>query len=340
MAWRRFPIPAISSRRSISLPSTPSLRFARPLPSPQASYPTTFSAAGWPTPASTLGVLDYFALKILGRDALVQVIVLNASTADQTVAYLAGKVGQALIDLVAQNEQRLLRHPAIIGAMYTNKKARMSTVDRAVELAVRHEIKVPGIAAWSEITQAVLGKAKSNEPEPSAAAMDKLFEDVAGGEIQEVGADGKVVGEAKAEEPREDTEIALRDMTIPMKIRAAQLGNKTIRAQLIRDPLKMVASARIKAPGVTELEAAKYASNSALCDDVIQYISTRRDWTKLYESRYPWCRTPRPPSLLQFVSCSICGEGSAPDSSFQGVPTAISAQAKKLVMARQRDGGK
>ena len=47
---------------------------------------------------------------------------------------MAGR-SAADIDLIAQNEQRLLASPEIIGAMFNNPHARMSTVDRAVELA-------------------------------------------------------------------------------------------------------------------------------------------------------------------------------------------------------------
>ena len=39
--------------------------------------------------------------------------------------------------------------------MYLNKHARMSTVDRAVELAVRNNVRVPGLAAWDEIARAL-----------------------------------------------------------------------------------------------------------------------------------------------------------------------------------------
>lgn len=275
-------------------------------------------------------VLDYFARIVLGRDPLVQVLLLNARTADETVADLARKVSQGLVDVISQNEQRLLRHPAIIGAMYLNNKARMSTVDRAVELAVRNKIKVPGIPAWDEVQAAVLGKAKRAEPEPPPEAVDQLFANVAGGEIQEV--------DDKARE-EEEKEIPISEMTIPMKIRLAQLGNKSARAQLIRDPLKLVASAAIKAPGVTELEAAKYASNHSLCDDVIQYIASRRDWTKLYGIKVSLVQNPKCPipAAIRFMQ-HLREKDLRMVARSKGVPSAINANAKKLLLARQRGG--
>src|SRR5512134_2954240 len=83
-------------------------------------------------------VLDWLSPRTLGEHALFDALIRNPSLADETVATLAGKVGDSEVQQISNNEQRLLRHPEIIAAMYTNPAARMSTVDRAVELAVRN----------------------------------------------------------------------------------------------------------------------------------------------------------------------------------------------------------
>jgi hypothetical protein len=295
-----------------------------------AELPDNILSGGLAAPVDPR-VLDFFAGRVRKREAMIQVIVLNGATADETIADLAGRIGQQLADLIAQNEQRLLRHPAIIGALYTNPRARMSTVDRAVELAVRNQIKVPGIPAWDEVTKAVLGQLDKGEK--TTAEQDELFADVAGGEIQEVDETAKPDAELK--------DIPISEMTIPMKIRLATLGNKTARSQLIRDPLKLVASAAIKAPGVTDMEAAKYASNHSLCDDVIHYIASRRDWTKLYGIKVSLVQNPKTPipAAIRFMQ-HLREKDLRQVARSKGVPSAINAQAKKLLMARQRIGGK
>src|SRR5215475_4302757 len=100
-------------------------------------------------------VLDFFALLSIDQPNIVQAVALNNAVRDETIASIAAKGGAADIDLVAQNEQRLLRHPEIIAAMYLNRRARMSTVDRVVELAVRNNVRVPGLAAWDEVAHAL-----------------------------------------------------------------------------------------------------------------------------------------------------------------------------------------
>ena len=91
-------------------------------------------------------VIDFFATMHVEKSFVFDAAVQNPSISDQTVTTLAARGGAREVDMIATNEQRLLRHPEIIGAMYMNRKARMSTVDRVVELAVRNNVRVPGLA--------------------------------------------------------------------------------------------------------------------------------------------------------------------------------------------------
>jgi hypothetical protein len=273
-------------------------------------------------------VIDYFIRKADCREELFEVVILNQESDDETIARLASQADQKQVDLIATNEQRILRHPDIIAALYKNTKARMSTVDRVVELAVRNEIKVSGIPAWEEVSRAVLQAEKSEEPKMDAARMDEIF-----GKAN-VGGDDDAM-------PSEEAEMSLRDMTIPMKIRLAMVGNKFQRSQLIRDPKKMVALAVIKSPSVKEQEAQKYASNNAICEDVIAYIAGRKDWTKIYSIKTslvtnPKCPLPAAMRLLPHLRAKDVDSVARS----RGIPSALAAQAKKLKAARSGGGRK
>src|SRR5262249_49470991 len=137
-----------------------------------AGLPEKLVAGTLADPKTDPRVLDFFVLLALDRPSVVQAVVLNPSVKDETVASVAAKGDAAAIDLVSQNEQRLLRHPEVIAAMYLNRHARMSTVDRVVELAVRNNVRVPGLAAWDEVALALqTGGAR-------AGAGDALFDAV------------------------------------------------------------------------------------------------------------------------------------------------------------------
>ena len=308
-----------------------------------AELPERVLLGGLEDPALDPRIIDRFAAEVRDRPALLQRIVLNPATADQTIADLAGTLDAAEIDLVAQNEERLLRHPAIIAAMYKNRRARMSTVDRAVELAVRNLIEVPDIPAWDEIVGAVMGKAKQPAMERSVAEDDALFAQAAAA----MGEEPRAAAAASEAEPdveaqaRKAEKVPIGKLSIPMKLRLATLGNAFARSQLIRDPIRAVSLAAIKAPGVTDGEASKYAGNNALSDDVIHYIADRREWTKLYSVKLALVQNPKTPmqSTMRLMS-HLREKDLRAVSRSKNVPTAVAAQARKLVSARsQRSGG-
>jgi hypothetical protein len=285
-------------------------------------------------------VLDFFSKIAADKPAAFDAFIQNPAVADETIASLAAKVGAREVDRIAANEQRLLRHPQIIGAMYLNKHARMSTVDRAIELAVRNNVRVPGLAAWDEIARSLQGGTASGSD------VDALFAIAA----DAVEGDDRLLTDGDAERPVEDAEqrveqaleqtkdVPIGNLSVPAKIRLATLGNAFARAALIRDPLRLVQMAAIKSPGVTEFEAASYAGNATLSEDVIRYVAQKREWTKLYGTKYALCRNPKTPVTDAMRLMPFLREKDLNTLiKSKGVPSAIVAQARKLML--QRRGG-
>ncbi|HSN24776.1 MAG TPA: hypothetical protein VLT45_00780 [Kofleriaceae bacterium] len=265
-----------------------------------------------------------------------EAIVQSPTAADETIARLAGKANASQVDRIAANEQRLLRFPDIIAAMYLNKHARMSTVDRAVELAVRNNVRVPNLAAWDEIARAL-----EHAPPSDDALFAQAIEDVSGDDshITQGDPNAEVDPEHPGATPDEKKTQRYEDLTIPMKIRYVMTGNGNARAKGIRDSVKIVALAAIKSPAVTEFEAKSYAGNQALAEDVIRYIAGRREWTKNLQVKRALCRNPKTPindvaKLLPF----LLEKDLQNLARSKGVPSAVAAQAKKLIS--QRKGGK
>ncbi len=301
-----------------------------------AGLPEKLLAGALAQPTTDPRVLDFFAQLIADKPAVFDAIALNPAVADQTIATLAGRAGSREVDQIAQNEQRLLRHPEIIAAMYMNRRARMSTIDRVVELAVRNHVRVPGLAAWDEVARALTGA-------PAASAdADAMFAAMAASTGRDDSA--LTTGDAEQALPEDEAPVAAqaltedddeRKLSIPMKIRLATLGDAFERARRIRDPVRMVAIAAIKAPGVTDIEAARYAGNQALAEDVIRYIASNRNWTKLYAVKVSLCRNPKAPiaETTRFLPF-LRPKDLVSLSKSKSVPSALVAQARKLLMQR------
>ena len=368
-------------------------------------------------PGNDPRVLDWYGTMMVDKPSVFDAVALNPSTADATIASLAGRCGAREVDLLAQNEQRILRTPEIIAAMYMNRKARMSTIDRVVELAVRNQVRVPGLAAWDEVARALSGSMASDPQDDArfdaviasrddstltAGDGEQVVEDDGGRTNRLIELHVNVPGQPATRIPlrrmrtiiggdpgtegyvpnlpsqmlvaqldedengitigivetRETIHAAIkqhiqignirlilaptpfRDLPIPHKVRAATLGDAFVRAEAIRDSNKMVSLAAIKSPGVTDSEAAAYAGNQVLSEDVIRYIAGRREWTKLYGVKVSLCRNPKAPiaettRLMPFLRERDLNEL----MKSKGVPSAVVAQARKIQMQR-RGGGK
>lgn len=285
-------------------------------------------------------VIDRFAQLVGNKPAAFDALVQNPAIADDTIAMMAGNLGPREVERIAANEQRMLRSPQIIASMYMNKSARMSTVDRAVELAVRNNVRVPGLAAWDEIARAL--QSEKFQPSTEQDALFAVAADATSGDDAAITqGDGEAV---LAEEQHQDfidetQDVPIEKLSMPAKIRLATLGNGFARAVLVRDPMRIVAMAAIKSPAVTEFEAARYAGNQQLSEDVIRYIASKREFTKLYGTKYALCRNPKTPVSEAMRLMPFLREKDLTNlSKSKGVPSAIVAQARKLLM--QRRGGK
>ena len=306
--------------------------------------PEKILAAALADPTLDPRVIDFYALRLVGKPVLVEAVLLNRATADATVLEMAPRLGEKELELVAVNEQRLLREPAIIGALYMNKKARMSTVDRAVELAVRNQIAVPGIPHWDDVVASVLGSAAAPAPKKSAAEVDETFARIASATLVEdkpVGGvslddDLEVITEVENQKVQEVTkELPIHELTAAQKIRLATLGNALARNILIRDPIKVVAVATINSPAVTDNEVIKWSANRTLTDEVIRTIASTKEWQKIYQVKFNLvnnakCPLPVSMRLLPFLH----DRDLAKVTRSKAIPSALVAQARKLLQAK------
>jgi hypothetical protein len=286
-------------------------------------------------------VLDFFAERVSTKPALVEVLLLNRAVADETILELTPRLGEKQLELVAVNEQRLLRAPAIIGALYMNRKARISTVDRAVELAVRNGIVVPGVPRWDDVVTAVLGAQK--DPPKDPAQLDAAFAKIAAaalgddpGELTAAPSDDDDLEVINAEEDKKVSEelkdLPISELSVAQKIRLATLGNALARSVLIRDTVKMVALAAINSPAMTDNEVIKYSANRSLADDVIRVISATREWHKVYQIKVNLVNNPKTPIAASTRLLPFLHERDLRNvARSRAIPSAIVAQAKKLL---------
>jgi hypothetical protein len=272
-------------------------------------------------------VLDGLARLLLRHGEAQQRIILNHHTPDETVVWLAEKLqSEKLLEMICANEQRLLACPVIIEKLYFNKHSRMSSIDRAIELAVRNGIELTGIPAFEEAKKAIEGELIF-EPDDAPNPDDLVFMDALNFTAEELAdydredrvdalndildaldpsmetADGQELSEDDKQKVN-NLQNAISRMTVSQKVRTAMLGNASQRAILIRDANKLVIMAVLKSPSVNDAEVRRYSCLKSLPDEAIRHIATKREWTKNYTVKLNLVNNPRTPveHALRFLN--------------------------------------
>lgn len=240
-------------------------------------------------------ILDGLADAFERRDDVVERLVLNVATADMTVERLAKHCSESISEAIAVNQQRILRAPKIIEALYVNPKTRMSTADRLVELCARNGVVLDGIPSFADHVEAIQGELIM-EPTAEPLPDDLLFADAVS---HDADADAIEVDEAKEKEGVKEEFLPLRAridrMTKQQKIRFAILGSAAARSILVRDPNKAVARAAISSPRMTVAEAAAIATSKEVTEEILRYIGNKKKWVGNYEVKRSLMFNPKTP---------------------------------------------
>lgn len=266
----------------------------------------------------------------------------DPAAAGDAIARAAATAGAADLELVARDEARLLRHPAIVAAMFANPAAPMALVNRVVRACVHAGVRVDGIPGFDDIAAAM--KAEPAEAASVVPAFDEALAtsqrmDVAGGagaESVDADADGEAEGAGeKPERKRKSAVIDFGKLKLFEKIRLATLGNAFCRTTLLRDSNRLVSMAAIRSPGITDLEVIRAAGNRAVSEDVIRYIANSKEYLKLYPVKLSLVGNPKCPLALTLKMLStLRPEDLKNIARSKNVPNALSTAARKLSTAR------
>jgi hypothetical protein len=227
----------------------------------------------------------------------------HAAMPHETVVELARGGTEAVCELVATNESRLLAYPVIIEALYLNRRTRMSTADRVVDLAARNGVQLSGIPAFREVEVALQGELIS-EPSAEPTPDDELFretEEVAQALANAEDDDTHVETEEGKEELKDKYMPLLKKiglMTPSQKIRRALLGTREERMLLIRDSNKLVCSAVVRSPMIQEGEITAIAKNRNVPEEVLRIIATTAEWMRSYQIKRNLVENPKCPQMI------------------------------------------
>jgi len=282
-------------------------------------------------------VLDWLSDRFAGKEAALELVLLNPTTADETVARLAATVPQKLSDIVRQNELRLLRHDAIIRNLCQNPNALASAIDGACDFCVRNGLTLLDVPQLVEAHQRVHGvdpRAVATAQETAAALMAEYASELA----HEGGAEAPPHAETPEESEKKltITQRVMR-MSVSEKIKLATLGNKEARTLLLRDSNKLVCMAAATSPRITDGEIISLANSRTCNADVLRYIYDNREFLRTYAIKISLVKNPKVPLPTALKLLVTLQEKDIKElARDRNVPQTVQAQAKAYMMKKEQ----
>jgi len=264
-------------------------------------------------------ILSHLARTHREHEARCETIALNPATNDATIAFLATLHFKRVVDVVSNNQERMMRAPEIVEALGSNPLTGRAVIERILSfLGMDQPGDEPDVDAECV-----------SESEAEAALRAVLGDDL--GRFAP-----SLIQESEAGESDQVNLYALiQQMSVFQKIKLARLGNKEARGLLVRDRNKVVAVAAISSPKITDNEIASFAQSRNVSDEVLRIISNSRHWTRNYQVKLALATNPKTPqpTAMKFTNFLQENDLRAIVKS-KDVPSAVSTHARRILMKK------
>ena len=272
-------------------------------------------------------VLSHLARAFADDDAKLEKLALNPATDDTTIAFLASKPFKRIVDIISNNQDRMLRAPEIVDALGNNPLTGRAVIERILNF-----LGVERIAG------------EEHDSTEAAAEPEHISNDEAESALRAVlGDDLGHLARELVQESDEDVAIdensniyaLIQNMTVMQKIKLARMGNKEARGFLVRDRNKVVAISAISSPKVTVQEVSVIAKARNVSDEVLRVIGRTQEWTRDYQVKLGLSTNPKCPRpvAMKFVNYLQDRDLKSLMRS-KDIPTAISAHARRILMKK------
>jgi len=208
-----------------------------------------------------------------------EALALNPATDDRTVAFLATLPHSRVVDIISQNQERMMRHEEIVESLGANPLTGRAVIERILSF-----LGIDERDGSAEDDEAI------GEDEAEAALLAMLGDDMS--EIARL-----LASEGDLDDERIGGSLyaVMQQMNVMQKIKLARLGGKEARAMLIKDRNRIVSASVLASPKLTETEVIGFAQSRAIGEELLRIISANREWTKTYQVKHALACNPKTP---------------------------------------------
>jgi len=278
-----------------------------------------------------------WALAAREEQELREVVLQNTSLPDEAIEALVASLPEAQAELVVINQVRLLRRTSLLEALeknpYLNKDQRRRLMELRETFHIGEAAAPPPAAAPASGAPAPAGG--EEEPAPEPIPEEIVFKSEAEAVVRYLSDEERQHGDKVSAVQR------LYRLNTADKVVTALKGNREERAILIRDPNRIVATAVLGSPRVTESEIESFASMKNVSDEILRQIGTHKEWTRHYGVVSSLVRNPRTPLAVSLGMVSRLNPKDIKSVAMdRNVPEAIRKQAQRFVRTAPGQSGK
>jgi len=270
-------------------------------------------------------VLSHLARVHEGDAALIETLALNPAADDATLAYLASLPHKRVVDIVSNNQERMLRCSEIVEALGNNPLTGRAVIERILSFL--------GLARGNSEAAEEGDEGSPAQAQPiTDAEAEAALRAILGDDVSEFHAGLVEDGHELDEADKKNLFALMQTLSVFQKIKLARTGNKEARGLLIRETNKIVAAAVVRSPKITDQEVLGFAKSRNVSDEVLRLISANRDWTKNYQIRLALAGNPKCPQPVAMRFVNYLQEKDLLSlMKSKDVPSAISTHARRLL---------
>jgi len=240
---------------------------------------------------------------VAGDNLVLEALIRNRAVPDASIAELAFRADARLQEVIVINQARILRAPEILNALLENPDLTSDVRRRALETKEEFFEKRARMLQLEEEAAAEEAKEPMIADVPLDAIADLLEKAAELGD--EIAPTVVPITESDRIDPRKTAVWArLQFMTIGEKVQLAFKGDRMIRMFLVRERNKLICTAAMRNPRMTETEVEAIAGMRNVEEEVLRLIGVRRDWVSKYNIMLTLVRNPKAPIgvVLPFIN--------------------------------------
>ncbi len=228
-------------------------------------------------------------LQFTTDNIILEALIRNRAVPDGVIAEIARRAEPRVQEVIVINQSRILRAPEILDALLENPDLSADARRRALETKEEFFEKRARLQLQEEAEE------EEELLDVPLDAIADLLEKAAEVEEDPQTAPVPLMDSERTDPKKQSLWARVSFMTIAEKVKLAFRGDRTARMLLVRERNRLVCSAVMRNPRMTEQEAEMIAGMRNVEEEVLRLVGMRRDWMSKYNIMLALLRNPKTP---------------------------------------------